>query len=164
MGETLRNLGYKPGLAKETEFTAVKAPVFSFSKLITVDTFLGPEMKSTGEVMGVDRDYHHALYKAFIASGLSMPTGGSILIAAGQRDKDDCIRIASRFLKLGFNLLAAEDTHQYLTSAGITSESVPSESILDYIIPECFFITKIYHGMQKDSKRIIHNNVGRAKQ
>ena len=133
MGETLRSLGYKPGLAKETEFTAVKAPVFSFSKLLTVDTFLGPEMKSTGEVMGVDRDYHHALFKAFIASGLSMPTGGSVLIAAGERDKEDCIKIASRFLKLGFNLIAAEDTHEYLAKAGINALCVPGDSIMDYI-------------------------------
>lgn len=133
MGETLCSLGYKPGLAKETEYTAVKAPVFSFSKLITVDTFLGPEMKSTGEVMGVDKDYHHALYKAFIASGLSMPTGGSVLIAAGERDKDDCIKIASRFLTLGFNLLTAEDTHQYLAASGINSTMVHGDNILEYI-------------------------------
>lgn len=133
MGDTLRRLGYKPGLAKETEYTAVKAPVFSFSKLTTVDTFLGPEMKSTGEVMGVDRDYYHALFKALIASGLSMPTGGSVLIAAGDRDRDDCIRIASRLLKLGFNLLVAEDTHKYLAEADIKAEMIPSDSILDYI-------------------------------
>ena len=133
MGETLQSLGYKPGLAKETEFTAVKAPVFSFSKLITVDTFLGPEMKSTGEVMGVDRSYHPALFKALTASGLSMPTGGSVLIAAGELDKDDCIKIASRLLKLGFNLLATEDTYKYLSAAGVKAESVPDDGILDYI-------------------------------
>ncbi len=133
MGETLRSLGYMPGLVKETKFTAVKAPVFSFSKLITVDTFLGPEMKSTGEVMGVDKDYHHAMFKALIASGLSLPAVGNVLFAAGERDKDDCIRIASRFLKLGFKLLAAEDTHKYLVSAGINALSVPGGVILDYI-------------------------------
>jgi len=133
MGETLRGLGYKPGLANETEYTAVKAPVFSFSKLATVDTFLGPEMKSTGEVMGVGRNYHHALYKAFIASGLSLPNGGSVFIAAGEMDRDDCTKIASRFIKLGFNLIVAEDTHRYLTEAGILAETIPADSILEYI-------------------------------
>jgi carbamoyl-phosphate synthase large subunit len=133
MGETLRGLGYKPGLAKEAEFTAVKAPVFSFSKLTTVDTFLGPEMKSTGEVMGVDKSYLPALYKALTASGLSMPTGGSVLIAAGEIDRDNCIKIAARLQKLGFNLLAVEDTHKYLATAGINTECVPEAAILDYI-------------------------------
>ncbi len=133
MGKTLRSLGYKPGLAKETVFTAVKAPVFSFSKLVTVDTFLGPEMKSTGEVMGVDRDYHHALYKAFIASGLTMPTGGNVLIAASEIDREDCTRIAARFIDLGFKIIAAEDTFEYLSLAGIPALSAPGDGILDYI-------------------------------
>lgn len=133
LGRTLRELGYKPGLAGETEFTAVKAPVFSFSKLITVDTFLGPEMKSTGEVMGIDKDYYHALYKAFIASGLSLPRGGSVLIAAGKRDKDDCIKIAARFISLGFSLLAAEDTHHYLNAAGLNVKLVQCDELLDCV-------------------------------
>ena len=133
MGKTLRSLGYKPGLAKETVFTAVKAPVFSFSKLVTVDTFLGPEMKSTGEVMGVDRDYHHALYKAFIASGLTMPTGGNVLIAASEIDREDCTKIAARFIDLGFKIIAAEDTFEYLSMAGIPALSAPGDGILDYI-------------------------------
>lgn len=133
MGQTLRALGYKPGLAKETEFTAVKAPVFSFAKLSTVDTFLGPEMKSTGEVMGVDRDYHHALYKALIATGLSLPTGGSVLIAAGERDQEDCIVISSRLHKLGFKLLAVEEPFGYLNREGIPVDLVPEGDIMDLI-------------------------------
>src|SRR5690606_21153442 len=91
MGSRLRDLGYEPGLAKESSFTAVKAPVFSFAKLSTVDTFLSPEMKSTGEVMGVDRDFRVALYKALVASGLSIPRGGSVLMATGEWDKEDCV-------------------------------------------------------------------------
>ena len=133
MGQTLRSLGYQPGLAKEPAFTAVKAPVFSFAKLTTVDTFLGPEMKSTGEVMGVDRDYHHALYKALIASGLSLPTGGNVLIAAGERDRADCITISSRLHKLGFKLLAVEDTYGYLNEEGLPVELIEESSILDLI-------------------------------
>lgn len=133
LGETLQGLGYKPGLAKESEYTAVKAPVFSFAKLATVDTFLGPEMKSTGEVMGVSKDYYHALYKAFKASGLSIPEGGSILIAAGERDKDDCIKMASRFKRLGFKITAIEDMYKYLADADIEADLIDEDSILEYI-------------------------------
>jgi carbamoyl-phosphate synthase large subunit len=133
MGSTLRGLGYTTGLAKEPAFTAVKAPVFSFSKLTTVDTFLSPEMKSTGEVMGVGRDYRTALYKALIASGLSVPRGGSVLIAAGEMDRDDCIVISDRFSRLGFKLLAVEDDWKCLTGAGLSAELVPEDKILEYI-------------------------------
>jgi carbamoyl-phosphate synthase large subunit len=133
MGGTLRGLGYEPGLAKESAFTAVKAPVFSFSKLLTVDTFLSPEMKSTGEVMGVDKDYRIALYKALIASGLSMPRGGNVLIATGEWDRDDCITLSKRFSRLGFNLMAVEDDYYCLNDAGLLAELVPEDMILDYI-------------------------------
>jgi carbamoyl-phosphate synthase large subunit len=133
MGQTLRDLGYKPGLAKEPAFTAVKAPVFSFSKLTTLDTFLGPEMKSTGEVMGVDRDFRHALYKAILASGISIPSGGNVLIATGERDREDCIAISSRLHGLGFRLMAVEDSYNYLKDAGLPVVLVPENSVLDYI-------------------------------
>ena len=133
MGSKLRDLGYEPGLAKESAFTAVKAPVFSFSKLSTVDTFLSPEMKSTGEVMGVDKDYRIALYKALVASGLSIPKGGNVLIATGEWDRDDCIALSKRFSKLGFNLMAVEDDYYCLNGAGLLAELVPEDQILDYI-------------------------------
>lgn len=128
MGQKLKDLGYAPGLAPETEFTAVKAPVFSFSKLTTVDTFLGPEMKSTGEVMGVDKDFHSALYKAFIASGLKIPMGGNVLVSASERDKENCIDIAQKLLGLGFRLMATEDCHDYLSEAGVLTEAIHGES------------------------------------
>jgi len=133
MGKKLKDLGYRSGLAPEPEFTAVKAPVFSFSKLTTVDTFLGPEMKSTGEVMGVDRDYRSALYKALVASGLQIPMGGNVLLSAADRDKDECIEIAHKLLELDFKLMATEDTYYYLSGVGIEVEFVPNEEILDYI-------------------------------
>ena len=133
MGQKLKDLGYGTGLAKESEFVAVKAPVFSFSKLATVDTFLGPEMKSTGEVMGVDKDYHSALYKALVASGLQIPSGGNVLLSVADRDKHECIGIAHKLLDLGFKLLATEDTYHCLASAGIEVELVPGDSVLDYI-------------------------------
>ncbi len=130
MGDTLLNLGYKPGLVKESKFIAVKAPVFSFSKLKTVDTFLGPEMKSTGEVMGVDQDYHFALYKALLASGLNIPSDGNVLLSVANRDKKDCIEAANRLSTLGFNLFATEDTYFYLNGVGIEVELVPNDDIL----------------------------------
>lgn len=133
MGDKLSDLGYAPGLAPESKFIAVKAPVFSFSKLTTVDTFLGPEMKSTGEVMGVDTDYHSALYKAMLASGLQIPSGGSVLLAVADRDKQECAGIAGKLLELGFKLTASGNTYNYLSEAGIQAEYVPDESILDYI-------------------------------
>jgi len=133
MGSRLRDLGYEPGLAKESSFTAVKAPVFSFAKLSTVDTFLSPEMKSTGEVMGVDRDFRVALYKALVASGLSIPRGGNVLVATGEWDRDDCIAISKKFSQLGFKLLAVEDDYNCLADAGIPAELVPEDKVLDYI-------------------------------
>ncbi|MDF2523689.1 MAG: carbamoyl-phosphate synthase, large subunit [Clostridiales bacterium] len=133
MGNTLRGLGYTPGLAKETEFYAVKAPVFSFSKLATVDTFLGPEMKSTGEVMGVDKDFHNALYKAFLASGLKIPSGGNVLITVADRDRDESIHIAHKLLELGFNLMATPGSHEHLSKNNIISELVPDDRVQGYI-------------------------------
>lgn len=133
MGSTLRSLGYEPGLAEESAFSAVKAPVFSFAKLSTVDTFLSPEMKSTGEVMGVDRDYRIALYKALIASGLSIPRGGSVLMATGEWDKEDCVIISKKLDRLGFRLLAVEDDYGWLSDAGLEVELVPEDRVLDYI-------------------------------
>jgi len=133
MGKKLRELGYKPGLAKEPEYTAVKAPVFSFSKLTTVDTFLGPEMKSTGEVMGVDKDFHIALYKALLSSGLQVPLGGTVLFSVADRDKKECIELAHEFKELGFKPVATGDTYHYLSDSGIDSEYVSDDSILEYI-------------------------------
>lgn len=133
MGQKLRDFGYTPGLAKETEYYAVKAPVFSFSKLTTVDTFLGPEMKSTGEVMGVDKDYHLALYKAFVASGLKIPSGGNVLLSVADRDKEECIHIAHNLMELGFKLMATPGTNEYLSKANICTELVPDNNIQEFI-------------------------------
>jgi carbamoyl-phosphate synthase large subunit len=133
MGEKLKELGYKPGLARESDFVAVKAPVFSFSKLTTVDTFLGPEMKSTGEVMGVDKDFYSALYKAFTASGFEIPIGGNVLLSVADRDKKEGICISRKLLELGFKLFATEETYRCLSDAGIKVEHVSDNEVLEYI-------------------------------
>ncbi|NTV90066.1 MAG: carbamoyl-phosphate synthase (glutamine-hydrolyzing) large subunit, partial [Clostridiales bacterium] len=133
MGQTLAELGYKNGLAPESDFIAVKAPVFSFSKLTTVDTFLGPEMKSTGEVMGVDKDYSSALYKAFTASGIAIPLGGNVLLSVADRDREECSEISVKLLKLGFKLFATGNTFNQLTSDGLEVELVADDCVLDLI-------------------------------
>jgi len=133
MGAKLKSLGYKTGLIPESEYVAVKAPVFSFSKLTTVDTFLGPEMKSTGEVMGVAKDHTTALYKAFLATGMKLPAGGNVLLSVAERDKKDCIQMAQKLLSMGFCLFATEDTYPYLVEAGIDATLVPDDKILDNI-------------------------------
>ncbi len=133
MGKTLKDLGYKNGLAKETDFYAVKAPVFSFAKLTTVDTFLGPEMKSTGEVMGVDKDYYNALYKAVAASGTKIPSGGNVLLSVADRDKTECRDIANKLLELGFKLSATKGTYEALKHANLPVELVEEEKVLDLI-------------------------------
>ncbi|EPR08043.1 carbamoyl-phosphate synthase (glutamine-hydrolyzing) large subunit [Ruminiclostridium papyrosolvens] len=133
MGKTLKELGYKNGLAKETDFYAVKAPVFSFAKLTTVDTFLGPEMKSTGEVMGVDRDYYNALYKAVAASGTKIPSGGNVLLSVADRDKNECRDIANKLLELGFRLSATKGTYEALKYANLPIEFIEDEKVLDLI-------------------------------
>ncbi len=133
MGQKLKDLGYKTGLAPETEYYAVKAPVFSFAKLTTVDTFLGPEMKSTGEVMGVDKDFYTALYKAFTASGLKIPSGGNVLISVADRDKEECVDIAKKFINFGFKLMASNETCTYLKNAGLDVALVPNDQLLNSI-------------------------------
>ncbi len=133
MGKTLKELGYKNGLAKETDFYAVKAPVFSFAKLTTVDTFLGPEMKSTGEVMGVDKDYYNALYKAVAASGTKIPSGGNVLLSVADRDKTECRDIANKLLELGFKLSATKGTYEALKYTNLPVEYIDDNNVLDLI-------------------------------
>jgi carbamoyl-phosphate synthase large subunit len=133
MGKKLSELGYRNGLAKETEFYAVKAPVFSFAKLTTVDTFLGPEMKSTGEVMGVDKDYYNALYKAIAASGMKIPSGGNVLLSVAERDKEESIDIAGKLLSLGFKLSATAGTYKVLSNAALPVDFIENDSVLDFI-------------------------------
>ena len=133
LGYKMEDLGYAPGLYKESEYTVVKAPVFSFSKLATVDTFLGPEMKSTGEVMGVSKDYHIALFKALTASGLKIPSGGNVLLSIANRNKKESVELAQTLHALGFNLMASEGTYMNLSAMGIDVEMVPDNGVIPLI-------------------------------
>lgn len=125
MGKKLSDFKYGTGLYKEPEYIAVKAPVFSFEKLHNVDISLGPEMKSTGEVLGIARTLPEALYKAIIASGITIPKkGGGILMTVRDSDKTELIPIAEEFEKLGFDLYATGKTANMLNSEGIATNSV----------------------------------------
>jgi len=124
LGQKLRDLGYEPGLFPARPYYAVKAPVFSFSKLTEVDINLGPEMKSTGEIMGVDPDYSKALYKAMIASGVEIPTGGTLIATIADRDKDEAGDLIREFAGLGFRIYATGGTHKYLENMGVSATPV----------------------------------------
>jgi carbamoyl-phosphate synthase large subunit len=121
LGRKLRELGYTPGLYPARPYYAVKAPVFSFSKLTKVDTNLGPEMKSTGEIMGVDVDYSQALYKAMVASGVEVPEEGVLIATIADRDKREAGEMIRDFVGLGFRVYATRGTHDYLQSIGVNS-------------------------------------------
>ncbi len=119
LGLKLKDLGYQNGLIPNKEGIFVKVPVFSFSKLTKVDISLGPEMKSTGEVMGKDTTLEKALYKGLIAAGRKVPTHGAILFTVADKDKADASQIARRFQEIGFRIWATEGTAKYFAELGI---------------------------------------------
>lgn len=139
LGKTLKELGYEDGLYPEAQGVHVKAPVFSFAKLQQVDTYLGPEMKSTGEVMGSDVNLNKALYKAFEASGLHLPTYGSVLFTIADEAKAEALALARRFKAIGYSLIATEGTAKFLNENGLQAKSVAKiahengETVLDVI-------------------------------
>lgn len=119
MGEKLSELGFESGIIKEHEDVFVKVPVFSFEKLRSVDTTLGPEMKSTGEAIGYDKTLEKALYKGLIASGIDIPHEGSVLLTVADKDKEEATYVAQRFHDLGFDLLATSGTAKFLSDKGL---------------------------------------------
>jgi len=139
MGKKLKDFGYGKGLFREAEYVSVKVPVFSFEKLHDVDISLGPEMKSTGEVLGIARSFPEALYKGIIASGIKLPKkGGGILMTVRDTDKIELIPLAEEFEKLGFKLWATGKTANMLNMHGIATNAVKkigdgTPNILDLI-------------------------------
>jgi len=124
LGERLADLGWSSGLVPARPLVAVKAPVFSMSKLAAVDSYLGPEMKSTGEVMGVDRTLAAALRKAFQAAGMAVRPGGSVLLTIADTDKPEMFPIVSRLTQLGYRIHATAGTARALRRAGFSPEVV----------------------------------------
>lgn len=139
LGQELTELGYEDGLYPESREVHVKAPVFSFTKLLKVDTYLGPEMKSTGEVMGSDSNLEKALYKAFEASGLHIPEFGSVLFTIADETKEEALALAKRFSDIGFILTATRGTAEYFESHGLNVKKIAKikesngETVLDII-------------------------------
>jgi carbamoyl-phosphate synthase large subunit len=124
LGEKLRNLGCGTGLHPEGEYVAVKVPVFSFEKLHDVDTLLGPEMKSTGEVLGIAKTFHEALLKGLTAAGYKLKKHGGVLITVRDNDKQEIIPVADAFSKLGYTLYATSGTALTLNNNMIASNAV----------------------------------------
>ncbi|WP_138414959.1 carbamoyl-phosphate synthase large subunit [Aquibacillus sediminis] len=114
LGQSLAEMGYKNGVLAEPDHVSVKVPVFSFEKLRSVDTMLGPEMKSTGEAIGRDKTLEKALYKGLIASGVKIPMEGAVLLTVADKDKQEMLDIAKRFYQLGFQLYATEGTAAFV--------------------------------------------------
>ncbi len=124
LGKTLQQQGYSTGLHPNQGSIAVKAPVFSFAKLAQVDIGLGPEMKSTGEIMGLDANYSRALYKAMIASGIGVPSGGRMIVTIADADKAESVAIVREFASLGFEIFGTSGTAGYLQERGIDAQPV----------------------------------------
>ncbi|UQS86664.1 carbamoyl-phosphate synthase large subunit [Nicoliella spurrieriana] len=124
LGQTLPELGYQEGLVPEPQTVHVKAPVFSFSKLPAVNSTLGPEMKSTGEVMGSDVTFSKALYKAFVASGITVPDHGNVLFTVADADKQESLDLAKRFKALGFQIQGTAQTAQFFEDHGLVANRI----------------------------------------
>ncbi len=124
LGKTLKEMGYRSGLVEPNSLVAVKVPVFSFGKLTEVDTFLGPEMKSTGEVMGVDYSVPRALYKGLLAAGCSVPLSGTVLVTIADRDKEEVLPIVVGLKEMGLRFVATTGTARFLRTHGVEVEEV----------------------------------------
>jgi len=128
LGESLKEQGYKSGLHKEGDFIAVKVPVFSFEKLHDVDTALGPEMKSTGECLGIARTFEDALFKGLVAAGYNMKKDGGVLITVRDTDKQEIIYVADKFEQLGFDIYATSGTASTLNRNMVAANVVRKAS------------------------------------
>ncbi len=140
MGQKLAELGFEPGIQPYQEGVFVKAPVFSFNKLKNVDITLGPEMKSTGEVMGRDLTLEKALYKGLTAAGMEVKDYGTVLITVSDKDKDEMVKIAKRLNEVGYKIIATEGTAKKLAEHAIKVQTV------DKIGGHDDLITKIQNG------------------
>jgi len=158
LGKNLEQMGYTGGLQPIPDFYAVKVPVFSFNKLEQVDITLGPEMKSTGEIMGIDRSLKTALYKGLIAAGMEIPQKGTIVATIADKDKEEALPILKGFADMGFKLIATEGTAQALEAVGIEVETVKkikdgSPNIIDLLRSGKvdFIVNTLTHGKMQFS-------------
>ncbi len=139
IGKTIRELGYEPGLQKEAGYVAIKMPVFSFEKIRGAEISLGPEMKSTGECLGIAKTFNEALYKAFLGAGIDLPRHKRMIITVKDADKGEAIEIGRRFAKLGYTIYATRSTAKALNDAGVKANKVnkiqqESPTVMDLIL------------------------------
>ncbi len=139
LGQKIKELGYTPGLQKEADYIAIKMPVFSFEKIRGADISLGPEMKSTGECLGIAKTFNEALYKAFLGAGINLPKYKNMIITVRDEDKEDIIDVARRFEKIGYRIFATLGTAKVLQEAGVHAVRTnkveqPSPNLLDLIL------------------------------
>lgn len=126
LGKRLKDFGLGTGLMAPPPYVTIKAPVFSFEKLGLVDTSLGPEMKSTGEVLGIGRTYEEALFKVVVASGFRLPSSGRVLLSVADKDKEEVRSIAGDLAEMGFELMGTSDTAHYISEVGLPITFVPA--------------------------------------
>ncbi len=139
LGSTIRGLGYEPGLQPEADYVAIKMPVFSFEKIRGADISLGPEMKSTGECLGIARTFDEALYKAFLGAGINLPKHKNMIITVKDSDKLDIIDIARRFEAIGYRIFSTRGTARALNEHGIHARQInkiegESPNLMDLIL------------------------------
>ena len=139
IGNTIRGLGYEPGLQKEADYYAIKMPVFSFEKLRGADIALGPEMKSTGECLGIGKTFNEALYKAFLGAGFHLPKYKKMIITVRDDDKEEIVDIARRFKAIGYEIYATKGTGAALRAKGVDTLYISkleqdSPNLLDLIL------------------------------
>lgn len=139
MGKTIGELGYKPGLQPEAEYYAIKMPVFSFEKIRGAEISLGPEMKSTGECLGIAKTFNEALYKAFLGAGVNLPKYKNLIMTVKDADKGEAVEIGRRFERLGYTIYATRSTAAALNEAGVKARKVnkisqESPTVMDLIL------------------------------
>ena len=139
IGNTLKGMGYTPGLQPEAEYVAVKMPVFSFEKLRGAEISLGPEMKSTGECLGIAKTFDEALYKAFLGAGIVLPKHKQMIMTVKDADKPEAVDVAKRFAALGYKIYATRSTAKYLQEHGVDALWVnkitqESPNVMDLIL------------------------------
>ena len=139
IGRKIKELGYTPGLQKEADYIAIKMPVFSFEKIRGTDISLGPEMKSTGECLGIAQTFNEALYKAFLGAGIKLPKYKNMIMTVRDEDKEEAVEIGRRFEKIGYRIFATAGTAEALNKGGVKAIAVnkieqESPNLLDLIL------------------------------
>ena len=139
MGYKLKDMGYTPGLQPEAKYFAIKMPVFSFEKIRGADISLGPEMKSTGECLGIAESFNEALYKAFLGAGINLPKHKNMIMSVRDEDKEEAVEIGKRFEALGYRIFATRNTAKTLQEAGVKAIRTnkieqPSPNLMDLIL------------------------------